>query len=351
MFDTKKWYAPVSIIFVIWILYLLTPILTPFILALAAAYLCAPLVDHIESHHRPRVLAVVLVFSLFVLLCTLLVVILVPILETQLMSLISRLPNWIEWFKINMMPEIINALGLDKDTSTLNAIQTAISQNWRQASSIVTSIVSYLSSSGFNMITWVLKILLMFVVTFYLLIDWHVFLDNLRTLIPRRFEKQAVNLAKECNSVLAQFLRGQLMVMFALGSIYTFGLWLIGIDLAVLLGLISGVVSFVPYLGIIVGVSSAGVVAFMQFQTITSVFLVVLVFVVGQLLEGLWLTPKLVGDKIGLHPIAVIFAAMAGGQLFGFLGVLLALPVTAVLVVMITHLKRHYLSSKFYNLT
>ena len=137
-------------------------------------------------------------------------------------------------------------------------------------------------------------------------------------------------------------------MMAALALIYSVGLWIVGLELALLLGMLAGVVSFVPYLGFIVGIVSAGVAAVMQFQELLPLLYVALVFMTGQMIEGMLLTPMLVGERIGLHPVAVIFAVLAGGQLFGFFGVLLALPVAAVVMVLLRHLHERYLNSELY---
>jgi predicted PurR-regulated permease PerM len=149
--------------------------------------------------------------------------------------------------------------------------------------------------------------------------------------------------------MLAAFIRGQLMVMFALATIYTVGLSFIGLELALLLGVIAGIVSFVPYLGLIVGISLAGAAAFLQFNEWLPVIWVAVVFGVAQAIEGMVLTPRFVGERIGLHPVAVIFAVLAGGQLFGFTGVLLALPVAAVIMVLLRHAHQRYLDSELYS--
>ena len=136
--------------------------------------------------------------------------------------------------------------------------------------------------------------------------------------------------------------------MLALATIYSTGLWMVGLEFALLIGIIAGLVSFVPYLGFIVGAGLATVAAYLQFQELGILLAVVAVFGVGQLLESFVLTPKLVGDRIGLHPVAVIFAVMAGGQLFGFFGILLALPVAAVVMVVLRHVHERYLQSQIY---
>ncbi|MEQ8938845.1 MAG: AI-2E family transporter, partial [Gammaproteobacteria bacterium] len=165
---------------------------------------------------------------------------------------------------------------------------------------------------------------------------------------PRKYIATATTLAKDCDAVLAEFLRGQLLVMLALGIIYSIGLWLVGLEFSLLIGLGAGVVSFVPYLGFIVGFLVASIAAFMLFQDVIHIIYVLLVFGAGQALEGMVLSPLLVGDRIGLHPVAVIFAVMAGAQLFGFFGMLLALPVAAVITVVLRHLHAQYLNSQLY---
>jgi predicted PurR-regulated permease PerM len=191
-------------------------------------------------------------------------------------------------------------------------------------------------------------VLLVPVVTFYLLRDWDHLVAQVRELLPRPVEPKVSALAGEIDAVLAEFLRGQLTVMAALALIYIVGLWAVGLELAFSIGLIAGLVSFVPYLGVIVGVVLASIAALLQFQDVWHLVAVVAVFGVGQMLEGMVLSPLLVGDRIGLHPVAVIFAVMAGGQLFGFFGVLLALPVAAAIVVLLRHSRDEYKRSGLY---
>jgi predicted PurR-regulated permease PerM len=198
------------------------------------------------------------------------------------------------------------------------------------------------------LLAWLANLVLIPVVTFYLLRDWHIVIERVHELLPRRSEPHIVRLASEADTMLGAFLRGQLSVMTALAVVYSLGLWIVGLDLALLIGLIAGLVSFVPYLGFITGIALAGIAAYLQFQELLPLVWVALVFGIGQMLEGMLLTPWLVGDKIGLHPVAVIFAIMAGGQLFGFVGVLLALPVAAVLMVILREARRRYIDSTLY---
>ena len=186
------------------------------------------------------------------------------------------------------------------------------------------------------------------VVAFYLLRDWDLLVERIHNMIPRQFEVTAVNLIKECDEVLSAFMRGQLLIMFLLGCIYALGLSIIGLDLALLIGMLAGLASLVPYLGFIVGILAASIAAVLQFQEPLPLLYVLLVFGFGQLLEGSVMTPMLVGDRIGLHPVAVIFAILAGGQLFGFVGVLLALPIAAVIMVFVRHIYDRYKDSHYY---
>jgi len=185
-------------------------------------------------------------------------------------------------------------------------------------------------------------------VTFYLLRDWDHLVGRVNELIPRRSQPVVARLAKESDTVLGAFLRGQLLVMLALAIIYITGLSFIGLDLAILIGLVAGLISFVPYLGFIVGILLAGIAAIVQFHDALHPGYVVLVFALAQAIEGMLLTPLLVGDRIGLHPVAVIFAILAGGQLFGFVGVLLALPVAAVIAVILRYAHERYKESGLY---
>jgi len=186
------------------------------------------------------------------------------------------------------------------------------------------------------------------VVLFYLLRDWDGFLANIRQLIPRDWSDKTLEIAKEIDQVLAEFLRGQLAVMLAMSAFYVLGLWLAGLNMALPIGLVAGLLGFVPYLGIATGIVLALLVAALQFTSFGQLIPVLLVFGIGQLLEGMLLTPKLVGNRIGLHPVVVIFALLAGGQLFGFAGVLLALPVSAAIAVGLRHTKTSYLGSDAY---
>jgi predicted PurR-regulated permease PerM len=186
------------------------------------------------------------------------------------------------------------------------------------------------------------------VVTFYLLRDWDLMVERVHRMVPRRIEPTVARLAREVDQVLGAFVRGQLTVMLALGLIYGVGLTVIGLSVGPLIGMIAGLLSFVPYLGFIIGLGASLIAALVQHGDWLHVLLVLVVFAVGQVMEGYVLVPRLVGGKIGLHPVAVIFAVLAGGHLFGFLGVLLALPAAAAIMVLLRYAHERYQSSGLY---
>ena len=186
------------------------------------------------------------------------------------------------------------------------------------------------SKSGLTVVSWVIHLIIVPVAFFYLLRDWHAMIDSVHDLLPRAVEPTVVRLARESDETLSGFVRGQVSVMLVLGAIYAIALWAIGLDIGPLIGIIAGLISFIPYLGGISGILMALIAAIVQYHDWTHVILVLVVFGIGHLLEGYVLVPRLVGEKIGLHPLAVIFAILAGGELFGFLGVLLALPIASV---------------------
>jgi predicted PurR-regulated permease PerM len=181
--------------------------------------------------------------------------------------------------------------------------------------------------------------------------DWNLIMARILDMVPRDVEPSFISLCKECDEVLGAFLRGQLLIMILLGIVYAIGLYAVGLDLAILIGMLAGLASIVPYLGFFVGIVVASIAAMFQFQDPVYLGYIGVVFLIGQALEGWVLTPWLVGDKIGLHPVAVIFAVLAGGQLFGFVGILLALPLAAVVMVFVRYLHKSYLGSEYYGTT
>lgn len=348
MSESQKWFYLTGVIITGGLAYLLAPVLTPFLIAALLAYMGDPVADRLESWGLSRSLSVVTVFVLLFMLALILLLVLVPMLQQQLALLVAKVPGYFHWLQIRALPWIAERFGMEGLSLDLAAFETYIQENWRSAGGSIKSLLSMVSSSGLTLLVWLANLVLIPVVSFYLLRDWDILVSRIRELIPRRMEADVMRLARSSDEVLGAFLRGQLMVMLALGAIYTFGLWLVGLELALLIGMLAGVVSFVPYLGFIVGIITAGIAALMQFQELLPLAFVVMVFGIGQLLEGMVLTPLLLGERIGLHPVAVIFSVMAGAQLFGFFGILLALPVAAVVMVLLRYAHERYLGSTLY---
>ncbi len=329
------------------LIYLLAPILMPFLSAAVLAYIADPLVDKLEKK-MSRTLAVSVVFLALSLIAVLLLLIILPLIERQIVVLAEKLPLYIDRAQNYLLPLLKEQFALDIGTFDFNTLKQSLSDYWKTAGGIAANVFSSISHSGLILAGWIANFVLMLVVTFYLLRDWDLLIAKIHVLIPRKNEQTIVALAKESDEVLGAFLRGQMLVMLVLSAVYTLGLTFVGLDTALLIGGLSGIVSFVPYLGFIIGIVIASIAALMQFQEITPLFYVAIVFLTGQMLEGMLLTPWLVGDKIGLHPVAVIFAVLAGGQLFGFVGILLALPIAAVLAVVLRHLHQQYTNSELY---
>ena len=335
------------------LLYVLAPVLTPFVVSALLAYLGDPLVDRLERlRFRRYVLGrsagVVVVFIGMLVVGVLGLLILLPTLQRQVLILLNGVPQLLEWFQSSLAPRLAALAGVPVPEFDIVAIRRALLSHWQEVGSLAGSLVQHLGRSGQFLLGWLSYLLLIPVVTSDLLRAWARLVAAIHDLLPRRVAPTVSRLAAEIDAVLAEFLRGQVTVMAALAGVYVAGLWLVGLDLAFVIGMLAGVVSFVPYLGVIVGVVVAGLAAFLQFGDLAHLVAVAGVFAGGQVLEGMVLSPWLVGDRIGLHPVAVIFAVMAGGQLFGFFGVLLALPVAAVVVVLLRHSHDEYLKSTFY---
>ena len=336
---------------VVWLLIALGPILTPFVIALLLAWLGDPLVDRVERSGRSRVLGVGLVFTLIILLGTLALLILVPMIERQVRTLLDSLPGIREWIVGSAVPWIEARTGFSlAEWADPQRLFDWAREHWQQAGGAATAFFGYLQRSGFVFITWIVNLVLVPVLTFYFLRNWDALVERVASLIPRDHIDTVTRLARESDERLGGFVRGQFLVMLAQGVFYAVGLQAVGLRLGILVGLIAGLISFVPYLGAAVGAVLMLLAALVQAQGIDWQLLLLgtAVFTAGQLLESYVLTPRLVGDRIGLHPVAVIFAVMAGGQLFGFLGMLIALPVAAVANVLLKFAHERYTASRLY---
>lgn len=332
---------------VLWLLYLLSPILMPFLLAAILAYICDPVVERLEQRRVPRALGAVLVIVGLIALLVLLVVILVPVINKEALALAERLPKALIVINERLAPWLKQHfdITLQLDAASLRELLT---ENWDSAQTIARQLLQQLRIGGLALLGLVANLVLMPVVMFYLLRDWGTLLERMENAIPRPWRERVTRMAREIDAVLAEFLRGQLSVMMLLAIYYSIGLWLAGSEFALPVGILTGLLIFIPYLGFGLGFALALVVATLQFQGWGPIVGVLIVYGIGQLVESFVLTPWLVGERIGLHPLAVIFALLAFGQLFGFFGVLLALPASAALLVGLREVRAEYIKSPFY---
>ncbi|MEI7843365.1 MAG: AI-2E family transporter [Gallionellaceae bacterium] len=343
-FPVLQWFA--ILLMPVGLLYLLAPVLFPFVAAAVLAYICQPLVSRLSTKNRSRTLATLMVMLGMLAIFVLMVLILMPLLRNELDLLWLRLPSLLESVQARLLPFLQQSMPEAKwDMATLKNV---LSENSQVAGGVAGKLLPWLTGGGAALLGLVMNLMLIPLAMFYLLRDWPELLAKVDALIPRRWHDKSSEIAKEIDEVLGQFLRGQIAVMLLMSVFYVFALWLVGVEFALPIGMVSGLLVFIPYVGMIVGVALATVVALSQFELWTDVVWVWMVFGVGQLLEGMVVTPRLVGERIGLHPLAVVFALLAFGQLFGFVGLLIALPLAAVLLVGLRHLRSTYLSSELY---
>ncbi len=318
------------------LLYLLAPILTPFVASALLAYVGDPLVDRLEKLKLSRTVGVLVTFVMIFTGIAALTLLIVPLVRDQGSAFATKLPTYIQWVEANILPKVMPYLGLEGDTLN-TGLAPLLSEYGDKVGSLASGALGTLTRSGSALLTSVVTMFLIPILTFYLLRDWDHIVHRVGELIPAAERENLFGLARESDEVLGGFLRGQVLVMLGLATIYSIGLSIVGLDYAIAIGVVAGLVSFVPYLGLVVGIVLAGLSALAQLQSFGAVAAVVAVFVVGQMIEGSLLSPIVVGDRIGLHPVLVIFAVMAGGQLFGVFGILLALPGAAVVSVIVRH--------------
>ena len=333
------------------VLLALGPVLTPFAVAAVLAYALTPVVDRMDAwggNRMPRVAAVVIVEVLFILLSLSLMLLIVPILAKEIPLMRAQAPVLFDKLGVWLQPLFTQfGVQVSLDLSSMKALLLEyLNANFSDAAG---SLLSSLKLGGSVALTVIGNAVLIPVALFYLLVDWSRVVGLVMDLVPKRARDSVSSFTTEADMVLGQYLRGQFLVMIIMAVFYSIGMLLFGLDLALPIGLFTGLAMFVPYLGFGLGLILATLAGLLQFASIKAVVMVAVVFGIGQVIESLFLTPRLVGQRIGLHPLAVIFALLAFGQLFGFVGVLVALPASAVLVVAIRRMRASYLDSKLYH--
>ena len=348
MTQSQTWLLIVVSLIVAMLLYSLQAVLTPFLVGIGIAYMADPFADRLEARGWSRTLAACVVFLVLTLVVVAMLIGLVPLVMKQIQTLIYMLPQVETWYNLVLLPWLQDTLAIDIKSLKLDIVTEGLAAEWKQAGGIISRVVKYATSSTMSLISTFGSMAMVPVVAFYLLRDFDLLTAKVNALLPRNIQPKVSAWASESDEVLAAFVRGQLLVMFCLGIIYAMGLSFVSLNYALLIGILAGLASIVPYLGFAVGLAAAMTIALFQFDGYWPLLMVFAVFGVGQLIESFILAPLLVGDRIGLHPVAVIFAILAGGQLFGFLGVLLALPVAAVIMVLLRHLHAGYINSPLY---
>ena len=321
--------------------------LTPFLIGAALAYLGTPVVNRLHIRGVPRAVSTLLVIVFIGILLAALFFVLIPLVQSEVVTITRRIPDLFAQFTARVAPILEEKFGITLALD-FDSIRDFVTENAQEARDLSVKLLSGVKTGGAIVLTLLVNLALIPVVMFYLLRDWNMLLERLDGLVPLRWRPKVRAVAREVDSVLAEFLHGQLLVMLALAIYYVIGLSIVRLDHALAIGILTGVLVFIPYVGFGLGFLLGVMAALLQWHGWPGLFAVLAIYGVGQLLENYVLVPLLVGDRIGLHPLAVSFALLAFGELFGFAGVLMALPVSAVLLVGLRHLRAAYVASPVY---
>ncbi|GBG13645.1 ABC transporter permease [Novimethylophilus kurashikiensis] len=331
----------------LWLLYRLGPILAPFMFGIILAYIFNPIVDWLEKKRVPRSVGAVLALLMLISTFAGLALIIAPLIRSELQQFIAHLPGYLDSIKKNAAPWLHTRFGIDVALDA-DEFKTYLTGHLSNAKDLAVGLLPSIKSGSLVVVGLATNLLLVPVVFFYVLRDWNSLMIRVESLLPRRWHALTTQIGREIDTVLSEFLRGQLSVMLVMSIYYVTALHFAGLEFALPIGLVAGMLVFIPYLGFAVGLTLGMLATLMQFQGFSGVLPVAIAFGIGQSLEAMVVTPFLVGERIGLHPVVVIFALLAFGELFGFFGILLALPVSATLLVGLRHVRSHYLDSEFY---
>ena len=343
------YFVIIAVLLAIIFFYFSRRVLTPFFIAFALAYLLDPVTDRLESLKVSRTFAVLLlmmgVFSLIIGIGLLIF----PLLKLQAEQLIYNLPGYIAIMQDWIYPLLGVTGDSEKIQSILNKELLKVGELPLKALSSITSILWGSVTGLFNFILLLANLVIIPVAMFYLLRDYDVINKKLLSFVPLGSRERVLNLINEMDCVLAGFVRGQLMVSLIMAGFYSAGLFFCGTPMSLFIGLLAGLANLVPYLGLVFGFVPAAILTFMHTQDWMLVFSVAGVFAVVQVLEGMIITPRIVGEKIGLHPVAIMLAVLLGAEFFGLVGVIVSVPLVAALNVLFSHGLNEYKSSTFYS--
>lgn len=335
----------VFLIFALYFLYLVSDVIMPFIVALIFAYFLSPLLDRMTALKVPRGIASIILTTLFFLLLATFIIMLMPPIYTQVVSLVDKLNT----YKAAENPELLDeaAVWLDSfSPETLEVVEEAIQNLSRQIFSFAGTIFSSLFASSVAAFHAVSLVIITPIVTFYVLRDWNKLVEKAKEVLPIKHKKEIIAVGKDINATLSGYLRGQTLVCLFLGIYYAIALSIIKLDSAVILGIACGFFTFVPYFGAILGGLLCVLIATIQFASLKYSMIVLIIFGFGQFVEGNFVAPKILGEKVGLHPVWIMFGLLAGGSLLGFFGILIAVPLTAIVGVAVKWLFNKYKEQK-----
>lgn len=340
-------YLTGALLIIGWFFYAISGILLPFVLAFVFAYFLHPAVQVLQCRRLSRIWATSVVLALFIIFILGIILIIVPILQSQVMTLFVKVPSIADGLKQHIQFVIAYAkesVSPDQLSDISNAVSQTISSMLKSFANGLLRILT----GGVVFFNLVSMLMITPVVLFYVLRDWQGVENQMIDLIPKRKKEKVMPILQEINTTLSGFIRGQSLVCLLLGIFYGIGLSIIGLESGLLVGLLAGILSFIPYFGFLTGLILSIILAISTHASLSLWIGMGVVFVLGQILEGYILTPKLVGGKVGLHPVWVIFSLFAGGALFGFIGVLIAVPVAAVIGVFVRHILKWYYATGLY---
>ena len=346
--NNKNWvfWIALFVLFCIF-LHVLKPVLLPFVTGILIGYLFDPLTTKIKRVIKNRTLAALIVILALVVILVPSFILLISIINEQLTKFIGVVPGYITMLFDKLQPILLDLQDKFPDLSA-EKIKESLHSNAGSGLKIITSVTRKIISSGFAIFNLLSLLIITPVVAFYMLRDWKPFVKKMDSLLPRKEKDTIRKVALQIDKTIAGFIRGQLSVCLVLGTFYATGLSIIGLELGFLIGFIAGLISFMPYIGSITGFVIGMGIALAQFDSITPAIWVAIIFATGSLLESYFLTPKLIGESIGLHPVWIMFALLAGGMLLGFLGLMIAVPIAAVIGVLIRFAIENYKKSELY---
>ena len=347
MRDQARFWLLFGLVFFL-LVYLFRDILMPFVAGLLVAYFLDPLADKLEHSGLNRTLSVSVITLAFFTLLVLLMMAALPLIGSQISGFMERMPNYIAAIERSVKPAVMDYLG-NLAPEEMEELMGVIKNNALKALQITGNVVRRLLSGGVELLSLLSLLFITPVVSFYLLRDWDRMVAQMDSWLPKAHAEEIRCCIREIDTTIAGFVRGQATVCMMLGVGYGVALSIVGLEFGFLIGLFTGVFSFIPYVGMLAGLVIGMGVAIAQFSDLLDIGLVALVFAAGQVIEGNFLTPKLVGNRVNLHPVWVMFALLAGGVVFGFIGILLAVPVAACIGVLVRRGLGSYLTSPLYD--